>query len=776
MSKMFKRNLALAYTLVLAMLISTLALGAEVRKLGEYDLSWGPYGATWTSPGGKSVHYLPRYFSPYAFSDNLTLFGNDVITRGPKVDVLSFADGLSGRPTLAAWKADMANTDMTAVIQAAIDNALQSRKAIVWFHDGWYKTTGPIHAGYGEAYRTIKLIGTHPMYGSPVTPGAWSGVVVDARSFTNAPAIVIQGGRMSGVRNLSILGAIRTNGSAPTAAYETAIHTNTVSYDNISTASNWAFGLVSANGMTRYAPYAGIAIDPYSGTAPATAYPTVTYPSWTGIGATQYGKNPSTRTTIENVEIFGFYVGVANQPSDYDGNGDYTTIKNSMIDGCAYGVSVGNANSRNFSIQDTQFGAINGMHTVLTGDLNGKQTGYFGGPMINLSVRRAFQIFSLNLAMAGPMLFEDLYSEGGVVRLGYLGTTGSVMNTITFKNSRIVTIGYSNALAPGADGFNSCIYNAPWFEGYGNINWDSSSAYSNCTFASMTRRLHEPVNLVSSNLYSAAYYTTDNNWKLAHNYFLGGVGVISARAEFSGTSWTPVFTTGMPTASPVFSEPKTSDTISGREPIHRYAKWYKNAYGPTVAIQNRNLYRDFTFTGMSPAFDNSTLVLTFTYPSSLQNNNDYRIEPGCVLWHEGSEALFVVDTVSADASPAISATMLTNYYYTGASTRAPVTAVALTGLLSLYQTFHKGSTFQWRGNVATASDNVTSMTCSAAGDSACGSASDVFKVGDLVWNSPYNFDNHMAAGAKVIAAGSNWIQLDKAAGYTDNNVAIELYR
>ena len=72
----------LFYSLIIGALVSTLALGAEVRKLGEYDLSWGPYGTTWTSPAGKVVRYIPRYFDNNAFADNTNLFGKSLTGDG----------------------------------------------------------------------------------------------------------------------------------------------------------------------------------------------------------------------------------------------------------------------------------------------------------------------------------------------------------------------------------------------------------------------------------------------------------------------------------------------------------------------------------------------------------------------------------------------------------------------------------------------------------------------------------------------------------------------
>lgn len=80
----------LTYVVIMLFYFSCPASGAELRKLGEYDLSWGPYGTTWTSPGGKEVRYIPRFFDNNAFTDNLTLYGSDLIVKSPWVDVRAF--------------------------------------------------------------------------------------------------------------------------------------------------------------------------------------------------------------------------------------------------------------------------------------------------------------------------------------------------------------------------------------------------------------------------------------------------------------------------------------------------------------------------------------------------------------------------------------------------------------------------------------------------------------------------------------------------------------
>ena len=75
-----RKFIAILQATCISVLISSMAFGAgtEVRKWGEYDLSWGPYGTTWTSPSGKAVRYIPRFFSIDAFTDNLTLYGKGV--------------------------------------------------------------------------------------------------------------------------------------------------------------------------------------------------------------------------------------------------------------------------------------------------------------------------------------------------------------------------------------------------------------------------------------------------------------------------------------------------------------------------------------------------------------------------------------------------------------------------------------------------------------------------------------------------------------------------
>lgn len=79
--------------------------------------------------------------------------------RYPKAAVLAEFD----RNPRAAQKfaAGLARQRLRAAqLQAAIDYAIQNGFAEVRLREGRYKTTDTIHLGYGEAFHTIRLVGS----------------------------------------------------------------------------------------------------------------------------------------------------------------------------------------------------------------------------------------------------------------------------------------------------------------------------------------------------------------------------------------------------------------------------------------------------------------------------------------------------------------------------------------------------------------------------------------------------------------------------------------
>jgi hypothetical protein len=156
-----KRLLALPYTLILAALISSLAFG-EVRLVTQPDVEWGPSTDNVTSAGGHVGGKIPRYFSSSAFSDNLSLYSNDLITKGPWVDVRAYIP----QSLHAGIKARTDNTALQTYIQLAIDS-LSGKGGVVFFPPGLYHITAPVNLKENDTWLR-GIGGGHLSYSSEI--------------------------------------------------------------------------------------------------------------------------------------------------------------------------------------------------------------------------------------------------------------------------------------------------------------------------------------------------------------------------------------------------------------------------------------------------------------------------------------------------------------------------------------------------------------------------------------------------------------------------------
>jgi hypothetical protein len=317
-------------------------------------------------------------------------------------------------------------TDDTAAIQAAINAAIYNNspstvngfKFTVHLPAGIYLCSGPLNLGYGTSFTSVALQGDGIRYNAEA---AFNGTAI-VFTHNNAPGIVVQGSRYPTIKDLMIKGA--------NAAYITANNRGTAQgTDADLIAQNWVDPTFPASSSSRYAPYAGIAIDPYSGVRPATSYPDVTYPSFLGVVA-QYGKNFSSSVSIENVSIDGFVVGVAVQPCDADGNGDYTKLDKVAITKCEYGLSIGNTQSRLVHLNDCQLVQV---HTGIVTGKNGRQS---GKPSILVDSTEFGAIINWvdipNLSFGGCPKFQSCYGEQ-IYSIGNVaGASGS--SAIEFDN------------------------------------------------------------------------------------------------------------------------------------------------------------------------------------------------------------------------------------------------------------------------------------------------------------------------------------------------------
>jgi hypothetical protein len=313
-------------------------------------------------------------------------------------------------------------TDDVVALQNAIDYAMYQGKCKLYIPAGTYLISKTLQVGYGASGGTV----TGPYTGVEIEGDGvcwrgqdeyFAGTTITA-NFSNAPAINFQGVRHTVLRGLSIIG---------------------LNYDWISSqalgdlnpdipdlaVSAWIDPALNANANSRYAPYAGICVDGYSGAQPTPAYPSVTYPSFLGT-QTQYNKVSSSGIILDNVYIGGFVVGIVTQPSGYDMQGEFVRMQNSEIEFCAYGVSISQTQARNFGITDCNFADV---HTCLTTITNGAQNGKPCFVVRATEFDRCIQLITATSQLGGPTVFEGCYAET-LYTLGSYGSGGQVTDCL----------------------------------------------------------------------------------------------------------------------------------------------------------------------------------------------------------------------------------------------------------------------------------------------------------------------------------------------------------
>lgn len=350
--------------------------------------------------------------------------------------------------------------DCTAAIQAAIDWATYHTTlngdgiGSVYMPGGCYKITDTLQLGYGDSFKSVHLVGEGRRYRGAAQ---FSGTAIFP-SFNDRPALAVSGGRRTSITKLSLIGLnykwVTDNGLG---GYAAPVIDDLV-------AANWVDSTFPASASSRYAPYCAIAIDPYAGTAPATAYPNVTYPAWTGI-STQYGKAYSSDIMIEDVEIVGFVVGVAVQPCDADGNGDFVKFMNGAIECCQYAISVGNTQSRTVRVSNGNFSQC--FTTFVTG-VNGKQNGKPQALFDSCSFGGIYILNAPNTAYGAGLRFIGCYAES-IHAIGFANIAGAAGNCpIGFDGCdfqfdwthRGVPVSVFNYSGSGGVAFRDCAFSA----------------------------------------------------------------------------------------------------------------------------------------------------------------------------------------------------------------------------------------------------------------------------------------------------------------------------
>jgi len=305
--------------------------------------------------------------------------------------------------------------DDTKGIQAAIDHALDAGIPHVILPPGRFRTTDTLHLGYGEMFRTIVLQGA----GEFPYRGATAGSVLVPEN-TRKPAINIQGGRGSAVRNLGIVGRnfewIRKRTEHFSACGEPD-------------PQRWLDPSLKG-ALLRFSPYAAITIDAFSGQKRVEADygdpPNVPYAD---RQPEQGSRALSSDIIIDRCWLGGFGIAVAVQPCDADGNGDFVRITNCCIENCVYGIAVGNSQSRNVAVRDCVYARV---HTFVTNKAVGRGRGTLGGVFDNVSGAMSFQFMDLHASYSQPLTVTSLYVEAQS-RIGVWSNNSQMNNSIVFQ-------------------------------------------------------------------------------------------------------------------------------------------------------------------------------------------------------------------------------------------------------------------------------------------------------------------------------------------------------
>lgn len=392
----------------------------------------------------------------------------------------------------------MVGTDNAPAIQAMVDwrvylkqyTASAARDCLV--PPGMLRIGQTIELSYGDTFRKVVLRGAGISF--PIGLGGTT-LLCD---FDDRPGIEIEGGRYSGVEDLTLLSAGRC----------WTMHKQLGSYAN---GARTLFGIddrditrwhdptrPARNALLRYNPNCAIAVDPFCGPAPAApmpwaansavgkgsyvtasgnllicriagtsgtsvplasdqrdliadgsvmwgycgaagqtvAYPVRTPPAFLPAAARiGYGRtHSSSAPALRNVGIVGFSVGIVCQPSDWDANGDFLRSENCFASYTTVPVSIGNTQARNLSMQ--RFDASN-FHTLLAGMMHGRMNGRVEGRLTLCSTGEGIQLFEIqNQGSRGSLVFDTMYGEA-LYRIGTVGTSGASGCVVQFTGGTI---------------------------------------------------------------------------------------------------------------------------------------------------------------------------------------------------------------------------------------------------------------------------------------------------------------------------------------------------
>ncbi len=273
-----------------------------------------------------------------------------------------------------------------------------------------YATVGTLPSNLnGNGYVSVALIGEGQQYDT--SGNGMNGTTLDFSSYTNDVGIAINKNVMAEVRCMTVKGGYSyctSNGAFLTNA---AVWDLATFKDPALSSTNW----IGGNAVN-----CGIAVDPYSNSTAAAAYPARILPSYFGGGTSTSAYGPGSDTLVEDVYIQNFVVGYG-RPNG-DSNGEFIRFNRGQIVGCPIAFSMGHSQNRNVSIRDCN---VQYFHTAIANTGGVTSNANLHGCYDNIHASYGYQMFSHdNGGWSGNWKFSNIYGEG-IFAIGHF-TTRSV--------------------------------------------------------------------------------------------------------------------------------------------------------------------------------------------------------------------------------------------------------------------------------------------------------------------------------------------------------------
>lgn len=597
------------------------------------------------------------------------------------------------------------------------------------------KTTDTIHVGYGTDFRggiVVRGMGNkrraEPQnVGTAIQP-----------TFTDRPAMNVQGARRAIIKDLFIDGALDYSSIGTTGIDPTDITT----WEAIDTG-------------TQFAPYSGITVDAYAGTRPGTSYPDVTYPSFLS-GPAQYGKNTSSQVRIENVGGRNLTALVTVQPSNVSANGDFTQVLDCNVEFCTYGVTLGTTQSRNFEMNNVEFANV---HTAIATDVHGQQTGQLGGPIYNCSMGAfAARWFSLSgLAAANSPQFINCFAEN-LHRVGDISSAASSDTSIKFQGCKFNfrhsdTNGHPTTVLGGSTR-GAVVFDGCTFLGYESV----------CVF--------QPVNTLLVNCSFQPDAARSKTYEqILHNATCGGAVTETQFPQSHSIIFKPF---NVSTGSTVSAVPQiTNERYDYTDRAHLWPLWAlrasrrANVFSHTAFVERAHSFVSLTkasFTDVTLGTGANGRLLTLEDSGLAAADIQQAHANGCIIRDINTDTIWAIRSVDTGTG-IILAEQQNNYIDDGASGYEAIDTISdSSGSFEFIQTLLYTPAKPLKGDTSSAAATLTNLEIPGfGGQTAGGTTADAqLAAGDWFWSRASSFTPiALSASAEIssITSGSDLITM-----------------